>query len=142
MKKVEFTVYGVPKAKQRPRVAVINGFSRAYTPKQTIEYENLIRIEYGIQTKNFKFDDDSQLGMKLIAYFPIPKSVSKKVREMMLNGTIMHTKKSDADNVAKCFADSLNDVAYKDDNHICILHVEKRYAEQPRVEVTIWEVCE
>lgn len=142
MKKVEFTVYGVPRGKQRPRVVKINGFSRAFTPKETVQFENLVKIEYGIQTDNFMFDDDAQLEMRIIAYFPIPKSVSKKVREKMLSGEIRHTKKSDADNVAKIFADALLNVAYHDDNHICTLHVEKWYSDQPRTEVTISEVCE
>ena len=43
---IKFTVPGSPKGKQRPRVCRINGQSVAYTPRQTIEYENLIRASY------------------------------------------------------------------------------------------------
>ena len=43
---IKFTVPGPPKGKQRPRVCRINGRSVAYTPRQTIEYENLIRASY------------------------------------------------------------------------------------------------
>ena len=42
----KFTVPGPPKGKQRPRVCRINGRSLTYTPKQTIEYERLVRARY------------------------------------------------------------------------------------------------
>ena len=47
---VKFTVYGEPKAKGRPRVSVRKSgdgektFARAYTPKQTVIYENQVKI--------------------------------------------------------------------------------------------------
>ena len=40
---IKFTTPGPPKGKQRPRICKLNGRSIAYTPKQTIEYEKLIR---------------------------------------------------------------------------------------------------
>ena len=40
---IKFTVPGPPKGKQRPRICRVNGRSVAYTPKQTIEYEKLVR---------------------------------------------------------------------------------------------------
>lgn len=49
---VKFTVYGEPKAKGRPRVSVRKSadgektFARAYTPKQTVIYENLVKTTY------------------------------------------------------------------------------------------------
>ena len=52
MRTVRFTVYGEPKAKGRPRVSVRKSgdgertFARAYTPKQTVIYENLVRTTY------------------------------------------------------------------------------------------------
>ena len=70
-----FTVLGVPKGKQRPR------FSRnghAYTPKDTIMYENLVATSYDGE----KLEGD--LSAKIVCYFPIPASTTKKKREMML----------------------------------------------------------
>ena len=40
---IKFTIPGPPKGKQRPRICRVNGRSVAYTPKETIEYERLVR---------------------------------------------------------------------------------------------------
>lgn len=46
-------------------------------------------------------------------------------------------KRPDADNIGKIICDGLNGVAYKDDAQVYMLLVEKRWADIPRVEVTI-----
>ena len=86
MKTVNFIIPGNPKGKGRPRVVHRNGFSRAYTPKDTAMYENLVRVEYELQTKRYRFDDDMALEMVIDAYYEIPKSTSKKKKELMLSG--------------------------------------------------------
>ena len=145
-KKVKFVVLGEPQGKGRPRfVSRFNpgtgkAFGQAHTPEKTIVYENLIKTEYAIQTKNFRFPDDAMLDMRIIAYYSIPKSVSKKKRNEMLIGMIRPTKKPDMDNVMKVVADSLNQVAYKDDTQIVDAQCRKFYSEQPRVEVFIKQI--
>lgn len=134
---VEFTIPGVPVAKGRPRV-MKNGHS--YTPEKTILYENLVKTEYEIQTEGHRFPDDAQLHMSIIAFFPIPKSASKKKKEQMENLDIMPIKRPDTDNIAKGISDALNEIAYKDDSQIVMLTVAKYYANEPRVEVHIHEV--
>ena len=46
-------------------------------------------------------------------------------------------KKPDWDNIGKVVADSLNQVAYRDDAQVVDSQVRKFYSRQPRVEVTI-----
>lgn len=81
---VKFTVYGEPKAKGRPRVSVRKSadgektFARAYTPKNTVMYENQVKAEYGVQCDNFRFPDEAMLDVRIFAFYGIPKSVSKK----------------------------------------------------------------
>ena len=141
---VKFTVYGEPKAKGRPRVSVRKSadgektFARAYTPKQTVIYENLVKTTYQQIVGEVKLE--GEISAEIVGVFPIPKSVSKKKRQMMINGEILHTKKIDCDNLAKIILDSLNGVAYDDDKQVVRLYVEKIYGEQPRVEVTLQEV--
>lgn len=96
---IKFTVPGPPKGKQRPRVCRINGQSVAYTPRQTIEYENLIRASYAAVSKA-KFERNLPLEISILALFPIPKCVSKKTKDLMLNGRLFPTKKPDSDNSA------------------------------------------
>ena len=143
---VKFTVYGEPKAKGRPRVSVRKSgdgektFARAYTPKQTVIYENQVKLEYENQCGSYRFPDDAMLDIRIFAYYGIPKSTSKKKRELMLAGKIRPTKKPDFDNIAKIICDSLNGIAYQDDKLIVDGMFRKFYSEQPRVEVKILQI--
>lgn len=134
-----FTVQGEPKGKGRPRFIPQTG--RAITPKDTANYETLVRMEYMAQCQGFKFPDDAMLDMRIIAYYSIPKSASKKNRERMKTRLLRPTKKPDMDNVVKIVADSLNQVAYRDDTQIVDCQCRKFYSDNPRVEVTIQEVA-
>ena len=133
---VKFTILGEPRGKQRPRMTR-NGHT--YTPAETVQYENLIRMEYRRQCGDYRFPDDAALDMRIMAYYAIPKSASKKKRQEMLAHRIRPLKKSDWDNVGKIIADSLNEIAYKDDVQIVDGQVRKFYSDQPRVVVTIQE---
>lgn len=146
MKQIKFTILGEPQGKGRPRFvtrynsATGTVIGRAHTPENTIIYENLVRTEYSIQTKNYRFPDDSMLDMRILAYYGVPKSASKKKKNLMLSGVLRPTKKPDMDNVMKVIADSLNQVAYKDDTQIVDAQCRKFYSDEPRVEVVIREI--
>lgn len=146
MQEVKFTIYGEPMGKGRPRVSLHKytrgdgtegTFSRVYTPKETVNYETLVRTEYRLQCGEHCFPDKKPLEMKIMAYYKIPKSATKKLREKMLSFTARPTKKPDSDNVIKIIADSLNQVAYHDDSQIVDVTFRKFYSENPRVEVKI-----
>ena len=134
--RIEFTVPGTPVPKGRPR------FSRygTYTPKKTADYEKLVKACYLSKCKEIKLY--GAISARIEAYFPIPKSTSKKNRLLMLLGKIFHTKRSDCDNIAKSILDALNKIAYDDDGQVCILYVRKRYSNVPRVEVGLEEIEE
>ena len=136
---VTFTIPGEPVSKGRPRATTINGFVRTYTPEKTASYENLVKLCYRQQCGSKRFGDKDALCMAVSAFFQMPKSVSKKKREGMLNGIIKPVKKPDSDNLAKIIADSINGIAYHDDSQISDISVIKRYALEPRVEVMITE---
>lgn len=140
MEKVEFIIYGSPKGKGRPRFSRRGQYVKTVTPTDTVNYENLVKIEYGLQTDNYMFPEDAYLGMNIVAYYDIPKSTSKKKRVLMESNKIFPTKKPDIDNVVKIIADSLNKIAYKDDSQITDLTIKKRYSDKPRVEVEIYIV--
>ena len=61
-------------------------------------------------------------------------------RTMMLEHKIRPTKKPDWDNIGKIVCDSLNNIAYHDDNQVVDAQVRKFFSENPRVEVTIRKV--
>lgn len=131
----EFIIYGQPVAKGRPRL----GKWGTYTPQKTVEYENLIKLSYIEKHKGEPVLED-QLKLDIYFYFQIPKSVSKKMRQAMLEGKIMYDKRPDIDNCIKIITDALNGIAYKDDNQIVEVHAMKLYDETPRTVVTITKV--
>lgn len=145
-KEVKFTVMGEPQGKGRPRFAARynpqtgKSFGKAYTPDKTVVYENLIKMEYEQQCGGIKFSDDAMLDMRIIAYYSIPKSTSKKKKALMQEGRMRPIKKPDQDNVIKVFADSLNNLAYKDDTQIVDCQCRKFYSENPRVEVILKKI--
>ncbi len=135
--KREFTVPGEPVGKGRPRFNRYSG--KAFTPEKTVNYENLVRLEYQMQVKEEPFPEKVMLRLLIKAYFGIPKSVSKKARAQMISMEQRPVKKPDMDNIIKAVADALNHIAYYDDSQIVSTTIEKYYAEQPRIEVTIEE---
>ena len=86
------------------------------------------------------FPKDAMLDVRIIAYYDIPKSVSKKKRKEMLEHRIRPTKKPDFDNIGKIICDSLNLVEYHDDSAIVDAQVRKFYSEKPRVDVLIKQI--
>lgn len=139
--KISFVVPGNPQGKARPRVCRINGKSITYTPKKTVEYENLIRASYNSAT-GIKFEKNVPLEMNIIALFSLSKGVSKKLKISMLDGDILTTKKPAFDNIIKVICDALNGLAYHDDSQVCRVYFEKRYAEIPCVHVEIKAIKE
>lgn len=133
---IKLTIPGPPKGKQRPRICRVNGRSMAYTPKETIEYERLVRASYTAVFK-VKFERNLPIEISILALYSVPKYVSRKTKELMLNGRLFLTKKPDADNIIKVILDALNGLAYRDNVQICRVYFEKMYAEIPETKVLI-----
>lgn len=133
-----FTIPGEPQGKGRPRVVRNGAFTRTYTPEKTATYENLIKLEFQRQCSS-QYIGDGPVSMRVICFYGLAGSDSKRKRQAKLDGAIRPTKKPDCDNVGKVVADSLNGIAYKDDAQIVSMTIDKFFAEIPRVEVTIEE---
>ena len=129
---IDFIVPGPPVAKGRPRV----GKYGTYTPDKTVNYENLVQFSYLEKYKQAHLLE-GPLKLTIDFDFPIPKSTSKKNRELMLLGEIRPTKKPDLDNCMKIITDALNGIAYKDDSQIVVAALSKFYSEDPRACVRI-----
>lgn len=122
--------------KQRPRYS--SKTHRMYTPTKTSTFEEKVKwafkskynIETELSTKPFK--------AKIIAVFKPTKSLSQKKKEELLYSE--YTKKPDADNIAKIILDSLNGLAYKDDNQVAELLVLKQYGDLNRIIVELEEI--
>jgi len=130
---INFTVPGPPKGKGRPRVTRHG----TYTPKATKDYEKLIISCIDAEGTYY---EGVPLKATIKCFYPMPKSMPKYKRDMILNGELYPIVKPDLDNVAKAILDALNGILYKDDNQVVELFVTKRYSDNPRVEICIQEV--
>jgi len=131
------TVPGEPKTKARARWAKFG----MYNPKESVDYENRIRLFFTEQNKD-AVPIDGPVALTILAYFSIPKSKSKKAKADMARHIISPAKKPDIDNIIKSFADSLNGLAYKDDSQVCFVLCKKLYDERPRCVCVIEEYKE
>lgn len=131
---ITFTIPGKPQPKQRPRVTK-RGIT--YTPKETLLYE--AQVAEAAQKSELLPQSPTENPLKLIlwCYMPIPKSWSKGKQEEARRGKIFPTSRPDIDNLAKIIMDALNGIAYKDDAQIVQLVINKRYSDEPRMEVLI-----
>lgn len=136
--RVEFTVPGEPVGKARPRFNRYSG--RTYTPTKTANYESYVKLEYHQKYGSTMFEDKAMLRMSVRAYFGIPKSASKKLRQAMVETLHRPVKKPDSDNILKSVADALNQIAYHDDSQIVSAIIDKYYSDNPRVEITIEDI--
>ncbi len=133
---IKFIVPGKPHGKDRPRFKKKGKFVSIYNTKSTTEYEKLVKLSALEQCKeqlNKEYTGLVKISIK--AYFKPNKSISKKQYSLLIGKECL--KKPDSDNIAKIICDSLNGVAYKDDNQIALLYVEKVYDDKERVEVEI-----
>lgn len=137
---IRFEIPGECVPKGRPRFRTVGAFVQTYNTKETIYYENLVKVCFK-DTLFEGFMNKEQIGMNITIYKEIPKSASKKKVISMLNGDIRPTTKPDADNCAKSICDGLNKIAYSDDSQICELTIKKYYSEKSRTVVELYEVC-
>lgn len=132
----EFEVPGKIIGKGRPRLNSYTGV--VYTPTRTKDYESLVEQYFLLKYPRFKVLE-GRIKVSIIAYFSIPKTTKKADINEMLENNISPTKKPDIDNIVKAILDSMNKFAFKDDNQITKLEVEKKYAIEDKVYVKIEE---
>ena len=132
----EFEVPGKVIGRGRPR---LNSYTGAvYTPTRTKDYESLVEQYFLLKYPRFKILE-GRIKVNIIAYFSIPKTTKKSEINEMLDNNISPTKKPDIDNIVKVVLDSMNKFAFRDDNQITKLEVEKKYALEDKVYVKIEE---
>jgi Holliday junction resolvase RusA-like endonuclease len=124
-----YLVYDIKaKGKGRPRFTSRGKYVRTYTPKETIDYCNMIRDtfikEIGLEFKDYEGAVRSTLHL----FFAPAKSVSEKKKKELIGKPFL--KKPDNDNSEKSIWDALNGVAYVDDCQIYHNTTIKRYNEK------------
>ena len=90
-----------------------------------------------LKLKKFNFDKCSSL--RIVFYFPLPKSFSKAKKTKLLNTP--HRQKIDLDNAIKALIDAIfYGPETPDDAHLWRIEAEKRWAIRGRIEVSALEL--
>ncbi len=127
---IQFTVYGEPVGKARPRVTRYG----TYTPQKTRNYEQKIWDSWAEQSGK-KLPDNAPIKLNVKVYFSVPKSYSKKLRDRLVGEP--HIKLPDLDNCVKAICDGCQGYVFKNDSHIYCIEAVKFYSETPRTEITL-----
>lgn len=142
MDNVEFVIYGEPMGKQRPRVYSIKGHAHAYTPRETILYENKVANAYKGVANDYVFDRNDLISVEITLHFSLNKcdygknGLNKSGRTKLER--VYCDKKPDLDNAIKSILDGLNGVAYYDDKQVVRINAFKLWTESsPKVFVKL-----
>lgn len=122
---IDIFIPGKPIGKQRPKFN--NKTKNTYTPKETRDYEALVKQCY-MQKYRDREPIPAKTPVEVYAYFKIPKSMPKKQVKLIENNELFPTVKPDTDNISKIILDALNGLAYYDDNQVTDLTIYKLYA--------------
>ncbi len=135
---VNFTVYGEPQGKARPRFRKVGNFVQTYTPQKTKSYEDEIKM-FARAAMGSSKPLETPVDLYLYIRKGIPASYSKKRRNDCISGTEQVTTKPDIDNVLKAFMDAMNGIVYLDDKQIVTINCAKVYSEVSGVDVLVKE---
>ena len=135
-----FDIEANPVPKGRPRFRRTKTFITTYTPKKTLDFEDIVRQD---SKKSMGTMEPLETPISVYLYFrlPIPQSYSKKAVEACLKGS-RHIKRPDLDNLAKSVLDGMNGVVFKDDSQITSLHCTKVYSNVAGVNILVKEDLE
>ena len=129
---ISFDIPGKPKVQKQTRSSRGRFYDPSYNDRLYIqEYAKLHRPQEIFTQATEMF---------LTFYRPVPKGVSKAMREKMLNHVILPITRPDVDNYAYLVTNALKSIVYNDDSLITDLHIHKRYAQSPYTLVNVQEI--
>ena len=138
---VNFGIETNPIPKGRPRFRRTKTFITTYTPKKTLNFEELVR-KHASEAMGPTQILETPVWVALYFKLPIPQSYSKKRSEACLKGLEKPIKRPDLDNLIKSVLDGMNGVVFKDDSQITVLHCTKVYSNVPGVNILVKEDLE
>jgi len=126
---ITLTIPGPPIPWKAPYV----GCRGAFSPRTKImnDFRAILKSQYKENLIS------TAIRCDLVFFMPIPKSVSKKKRELMINGNLRPITTPDRGNLLKLFEDCLQDSVICNDSLIVEGNASKWYSEMPRTLITI-----
>ena len=123
---------GIPIAKKRHRTA--NGIT--YDPQSKQKHGMKFEFANQLRQQGYLKALEGPIWVNLDIRYPIPKSWSKK-RKITANYKVS---RPDIDNIAKFYFDVLNQIAYKDDSQVVSISSQKRYSDEPGIEINLFQM--
>ncbi len=133
---MKIEIPGEPVAQGRPKATTVNGRARVYDPAKSRNWKATAQQHMLAQRANGAVLD-GPLAVTITAIFTMPKS---RYRKREPRPREWHTKRPDADNIAKCVKDAGTGVLWMDDSQIAVLTVEKVTGAQGEAPGVIVEV--
>lgn len=127
-----FEIHSTPK----PQKQTMLGKHGCYDPSKMTKRH----IQWQIAPHAPKELFQGPIELHLTFYMPIPKAKKGVERQAMINNVCKHFIRPDIDNLAYIVTNAMKGIVYKDDSQICIMHLEKRYGEQPKTVIKVMEV--
>jgi len=132
---ITFEIPGEARGKERPRMTKTG---IVYTPKQTVNYEALVKQVASTAMENRPPLDGVRITAEITAVRQAPKYLCNKKSTMakLENGFLLPCmSKPDCDNIAKAILDACNKIVYRDDAMVWSVSVQKVFGLRPHVKV-------
>lgn len=133
----KIVVLGKVQSQLRPIISTIahNKKAIAVDPEKCRLYKEKVKTTASNYYNGKPLDEPLEVEVNI--YMEIPKSWTKKKKEMALSGELAPTSRSDLDNLTKGLWDGCTGVVWKDDGCIVNYKASKRYSEVPRAEIIV-----
>lgn len=136
---IRIVIPGLPVAQGRPRLAVVGGHARAYSPAKATSWRGAAQVHMQDTLRRCEqsaFPPGVPLRVQVDAVWPQPASAPKRDRASRR----YRPSRPDADNVGKAVLDAGNGILWHDDAQVAVLTVRKfiaTHGEPPGVVVAV-----
>lgn len=126
----EFVLPIVPTPKMRQKTCVHGKHASTYTSAR--QAANMETITALLAQHAPKTPATGSLRVDILCCLPIPKSMTKRDRQGVMNFTVFPAKKPDLDNLDKQIMDAMTRLRFwEDDSQVCLILSGKVYSETP-----------
>ena len=138
---IKFTIYAEPKTQKGVRSSIIRSkktgrqFILHYPDKDTEAYKERITPQL-LQHQQIPLLE-CPVRLRVSFYLPIPKSMTKSLRQQAEAEELYKAKKPDLSNLEKVLEDTLTGIIWKDDALIVSKFSNKFYSKNPRTDIEI-----